>query len=382
MNFDPADIPTLSRLAEWLAGLPELLQVSLVLALIVAAGLLAHTLFFRFLLTRVGGRFSMTRSLLERARRPLRLGFILAALLIGLPRLDLGGRVQDVVEHAALVLLITLIGWMLIVLTNHFAERSARHYRMDTDDNLRARKFVTQLRVMKRAANIIIGLVTAGAVLLTFEGVQEYGVSLFASAGAAGLILGLAARPVLANLIAGIQIAITQPIRLEDVVIIEGEWGWIEEIFATYVIVRIWDRRRLVVPLSYFIEKPFQNWTRESAQVIGAVTWDLDYTAPVKAMREKLDEFLGQSELWDKEVSNLQVVETGPETITIRALMTARTSPMVWDLRCDVREKMVEWLQREHPEALPRTRGEFRMKDTPDRESARQEDVERGGAGQ
>ena len=136
-------------------------------------------------------------------------------------------------------------------------------------------------------------------------------------AGAAGLVLGLAARPVLANLIAGIQIAITQPIRLEDVVIVEGEWGWIEEIFATFVVVRIWDRRRLVVPLAYFIEQPFQNWTRESASIIGVVTWEMDYTAPVDEMREKLNELLEASDLWDKDVVNLQVIEAATETITI-----------------------------------------------------------------
>jgi small-conductance mechanosensitive channel len=344
-----------------LSQVPDGVLAAAILCGFVGLALLAHRLLFRFALGRLEAHQSIAKSLVRRARKPLRLALVLTAVLFALPLIDLRGPVQQFVEHAALIMLITLTGWTMIVLTNHFAERSTQRYRFDDEDNLGARKHVTQLRVLKRAVNIIIGLLTAGSILLTFEGVQEYGLSLFASAGAAGLILGLAARPVLANLIAGIQIAITQPIRLEDVVIIEDEWGWIEEIFATYVVVRIWDRRRLVVPLSYFIEQPFENWTRESAQVIGAVTWDLDYTAPVKQMREKLDEFLAQSDLWDKDVANLQVVETGAETVTIRALMTARTSPRVWDLRCEIREKMLEWLRDEHPRALPRMRGELQL---------------------
>ena len=197
---------------------------------------------------------------------------------------------------------------------------------------------------------------------MTFESVQEYGLSLFASAGAAGLILGFAARPVLANLIAGIQIAITQPIRIEDVVIVEDEWGWIEEIYATYVIVRLWDWRRMVIPLSYFIEKPFQNWTREGASVIGSVYWYMDYTVPVQKVREKLEEVLETSPYWDGAVVNLQVVDTDKDTIHLRGLMSARTAPQAWDLRCEIRERILGWLQAEYPETLPRLRGELDMR--------------------
>jgi len=257
--------------------------------------------------------------------------------------------------------LIVLVGWTVVLLLNHFTQRPVSRYRFDTGDNFPARKHVTRLRVLKRATNIIVVLITAGAVLLTFDGVQEYGVSLFASAGAAGLVLGLAARPVLANLIAGIRIAVTQPIRREDVVIVESELGWIEDIFATYVIVRIWDQRRLVVPLSYFIEQPFQNWTRESASIIGVVTWQLGYTAPLDAMRRKVEEFVKQSRLWDGDVINLQFTDTDRETITVRALMSASNSPRAWELRCKVREKMLVWLQQAHSTALPRPRGELKL---------------------
>lgn len=339
--------------------LPDFALPLFIVVATVLGGLAAHWLVFRALTRFVDTNVSLMASLVRRAKRPLRLAFVLASLVIVLPLVRLPNAWQDPLQHVALILLIVLIGWTAILLTNHFAERSMRRYRLDTDDNLAARKYVTQVRVLRRTAVIVLGILTTGAVLLTFESVQKYGVSLFASAGAAGLILGFAARPVLANLIAGIQIAITQPIRLDDVVIVEGEWGWIEEIFATYVVVRIWDWRRMVVPLSYFIEKPFQNWTRESASIIGSVYWYLDYTIPVDKAREKLLELIESSPHWDGQVSNLQVTDTDKDTVTLRGLMSARTSPQAWDLRCEIREKFIAWVQAEYPEALPRLRGQL-----------------------
>ena len=188
-----------------------------------------------------------------------------------------------------------------------------------------------------------------------------YYVSLFASAGVAGIVIGFAARPVLSNLLAGIQIALTQPIRIGDAVIMENEWGWIEEITSTYVVVKIWDWRRLVVPLTQIIEKPFQNWTRESASIIGSVVWHVDYTAPVSEMRTKMKEFLDESELWDGDVQVLQVIDTTQDTMTLRGLMSAKNSPVAWDLRCEIREKMISWIQQNHPGALPRRRGQIQM---------------------
>ncbi len=191
---------------------------------------------------------------------------------------------------------------------------------------------------------------------------KQFGVSLFASAGIAGIAVGIAARPMLSNLIAGLQIAFTQPIRLDDAVVLEDEWGWIEEIGLFYVVVRLWDWRRLIVPLSYFIEQPFQNWTRKSASIIGSVFWSLDYRAPVSEMREKLTEICRATPLWDGDVVNLQVTDTDTATIRVRALASAKNSPDAWDLRCFIREKMIAWLQEKHPEALPRMRGELDMR--------------------
>jgi small-conductance mechanosensitive channel len=199
-------------------------------------------------------------------------------------------------------------------------------------------------------------VITVAAALMTYEQVRQYGVSLFASAGIAGIVVGLAARPMLSNLIAGVQLAITQPIRLEDAVLVENEMGFIEEINATYVVVRLWDWRRLVVPLTYFIEKPFQNWTREGAALIGAATIRTDYTVPVARVREEFERIVKSSPLWDRRVLNLQVTESDDRGIELRALVSADNSGRLWDLRCEVREKLIAFLQRDHPQALPRRR--------------------------
>ncbi|WPZ22440.1 mechanosensitive ion channel family protein [Sulfitobacter faviae] len=365
---------TLDRIATGIStqleNAPDFVSPLLAVLLACAAGLAVHWIGYRILDRVISEKNITGRSLLRRARRPLRLAAVVAALAWVLPNVRLYGW-QDGAAHLFLVLLIILVGWTLILLTNHFAERAVRRHRLDVEDNLSARKFVTQARVLRRTVTIILGIFTAAGVLLTFESVQKYGAGLFASAGAAGLVVGLAARPVLTNLIAGLQIAITQPIRLEDVVIVEDEWGWVEEIFATYVVVRLWDWRRMVVPLSYFIEKPFQNWTRESASIIGTVFWYLDYTVPIGEMRAKLEELAKASPLWDGQVVNLQVSETEKDSIAVRGLVSARTSPQAWDLRCEIREKMIDWLQKEHPQALPRLRGnmEIRSRDEPDMSS-------------
>jgi small-conductance mechanosensitive channel len=193
---------------------------------------------------------------------------------------------------------------------------------------------------------------------MTFDSVKQYGVSLIASAGAAGLIVGLAARPLLTNLIAGIQLAITQPIRIGDAVIVENEWGWVEEITATYVVIKVWDWRRLVVPLAYFLERPFQNWTLEGTDLIGTVLLWVDYTVPVGHVRSKLEEIANSSKLWSGQVANLQVVDSNEQALQLRALVSARTSEETWDLRCEVREKLVLFLQENYPAALPKQRAE------------------------
>lgn len=349
-------------LAAWEAGLgwlPEGIAPWLGLPAAAAVALAVHAVGWR-VAARAARRVGPTAArLVHVARGPSRLFAVFLALLVLARTSALPLEWRGAVAQVAVAALVALAGWTVILLVGELAERSVRDYSLGDEDDLAARKAVTQVRVLKRTAQIVLGLLTAAAVLSTVEEVRRYGVSLFASAGAAGLVLGFAARPVLANLIAGVQIALTQPIRLEDVVVVEGEWGRIEEIAPTYVVVRIWDLRRLVVPLSHFIEQPFQNWTRETAHIIGTVVWYLDYTAPVGAIRARFEEVVRASPLWDGQVVALQVVETDRETIHLRGLMSARNATLAWDLRCEVREAMVVWLQETHPEALPRVRAEI-----------------------
>jgi small-conductance mechanosensitive channel len=202
-------------------------------------------------------------------------------------------------------------------------------------------------------------LLTTGAALMTIDGVRQYGVSLLASAGVAGIVIGLALQPVLKNLLAGIQLAVTQPIRIDDALLVEGEWGNVEEITATYVVVRIWDWRRLILPLSYFIEKPFQNWTREGSALIGTVMIYLDYIVSVADVRREVENIAKASPLWDRRVVNVQVTDFKDATMEIRILISAATSGRTFDLRCEVREKLIAYLQRTYPQALPRRRMEI-----------------------
>ncbi|WP_084417781.1 mechanosensitive ion channel family protein [Henriciella litoralis] len=262
-------------------------------------------------------------------------------------------------------LTIIAIGWAVVSLIDYSLMRRMNRLEIDVDDNLEARRIATKLDVMRRVIVVVGAIATLASALVVVPWARQLGVSLLASAGIIGIAVGLAARPVLSNLIAGIQIAFTQPIRIEDAVVVENEWGWIEEIDLFYVVIRIWDRRRLIVPLTYFIEKPFQNWTRKSGTIIGSVFWYLDYRAPIAAMREKLEEICKSTDLWDGEVVNLQVSETDKTSIQVRALATASTSPRAWDLRCYIREQMINWLQAEHPEAFPRFRATTEVEEKP-----------------
>lgn len=221
------------------------------------------------------------------------------------------------------------------------------------EDNRHERKVITQLNFIKNAIILSIIIITIGALLLSFEGGQKFGAGLLTSAGVASVIIGFAAQKTIANFLAGIQIAFTQPMKIDDAVLVENEWGWIEEINLTYVVVRLWDWRRLVLPITYFIDKPFQNWTRNKAEIIGSVFFHLDYSAPVDKIREQLSKILDKEPLWDRKVCVLHVVDATEKTIEFRALMSARNSPQAWDLRCSVREKLIKYVQENHPDCLP-----------------------------
>ncbi|WP_219929686.1 mechanosensitive ion channel family protein [Teichococcus aestuarii] len=330
-----------------------------VLAVAALTARLVHRLVFRLLTRLVQERDLFLRSLVSRTAGPVRLGLAVFALSIAAGIAPLTAQQAGILRHVLLVCFIGLVGWVMLTALRIWTTVYLRRFKLDAEDNLLARKHATQSRILKRVAASLIVVVTAAAALMTFDGVRQYGVSLLASAGAAGLVVGWALQPVLKNLIAGIQLAITQPIRLEDAVIVEGEWGNIEEISATYVVVRLWDWRRMVLPLAYFIEQPFQNWTREGAALIGTVMMYVDHTAPVPAMRARLEEVARASRLWDGRVVSLQVTDFKQGTMEVRLLVSASNAGRAFDLRCEVREKMIGWLQAEHPHALPRQRAEI-----------------------
>jgi small-conductance mechanosensitive channel len=328
------------------------------LGLVAGAILLALSLYrlATWLLNRTfGTRLPLLSVFIERTSGPAQLALCLAAVALVLPLAPLDDAFRTPLTRLFVVAFIALIGWISIRIVDMSAARYLQNFR-DVTENFVARKHVTQVRVFKRVTDIIIMIITVSTALMTFDSVRQYGVSLFASAGAAGIIVGLAARPLLSNLIAGLQIAITQPIRIEDAVIIENEWGWVEDIAATYVVIRLWDWRRMVVPLSYFIEKPFQNWTRDTASLIGVIALHVDYRADVPRIRRWLEGAVKDSKLWDGAVVNLQVIDADQRTIELRALVSARNAPQSWDLRCEMREKLIAFIRDEMPEALPRER--------------------------
>ncbi len=290
---------------------------------------------------------------------PLRLLIPVICINLVRPFLRLPDEALGVFLHTLNLLIIISVTWLLVRIIHISRDIILSRYDVSAKDNLRARQVYTQIRVIERVITIIVLVFAVSFALMSFPVVRQMGVSFLASAGIIGIILGFAAQKTLGNLIAGIQIAIAQPIRLDDVVIVENEWGWIEEINLIYVVVKVWDLRRLVVPISYFIEHPFQNWTRCSADLLGTVFIYADYTVPVKDLREELTRILEKSPLWDKKVNVLQVTNATEKTIELRALMSAVDSPTAWNLRCEVREKLLDYLQKNYPQCLPRTRVEL-----------------------
>jgi small-conductance mechanosensitive channel len=325
----------------------------------VLVGLLGHFLLyklFRHLAQRTGS--AIDNSFVTHCYRPLQWTIVVFAV-----RVALTGILQEDklawLSHLLSLILIALVAWLLIkavyVLEDYVVER----FRVGVKDNLRARKIHTQLRVLKRIVVLVVGAIALASMLMTFPKVRQLGTTILASAGIIGIVVGLAAQRTIGTLIAGLQIAFTQPIRVDDVVIVENEWGRIEEITLTYVVVRIWDLRRLIVPITYFIERPFQNWTRVTADILGTVYLYVDYTVPIDAIREQLQRILKDSEHWDGKVCVLQVTNTSEHTVELRALMSAADASVAWSLRCEVREKLIDFVKKNYPQSLPRLRAEL-----------------------
>lgn len=293
-----------------------------------------------------------------RAANPTRFAIVLVALIVAVPVSGMSSETKRQLIAPLTSLFIILLGWSCIAAVGLAGDLYLDRFKTGYENAL-TRKHITQVRLLRRAIQVLLALITIGAGMMTLPAIRQFGVSLFASAGAAGIVVGLAARPLLSNLLAGIQIALTQPVKIEDSVVINGEWGWVEDITSTYLVVRTWDWRRLIVPLSWFLEQPIQNWTRETATIIGQVHLNVDYATPIDELRQELDRLVHASKLWDGNVVNLQVVEATENTIQLRILATASDASRAWDLRCELREKMILYLQAHHPECLPRHRVEL-----------------------
>lgn len=336
-----------------------LIDLGIVLVFIFGA-ILVHFAAFRIL----HGIFKRTESfepdLLKKAKVPAAGLLIILAITFSLPATDLEHYINESVRHFLSLLIIFFIAWLLIKILAIVRGLVLLSYDLEKQDNLRARKAYTQLKILERILVFLIILIALGAALMTFEKIRQIGLSLLASAGLAGVILGFAAQKALATVLAGFQIAITQPIRIDDVVIVDGEWGRIEEINLTYVVVRIWDERRLIVPTTYFIDHTFQNWTRVSADILGTVFIYTDYTVNFEALREFFLQAVQEEEKWDKRVAVMQVTDSTEKTVQLRFLMSARNSSSAWDLRVSMREKIIKYLQEKHPNALPQQRIEVK----------------------
>lgn len=361
--MEPQEIETgLARAVERAgAYLPDWAIAGLVYLAAVAAAALVFRGLYAGLNRAVAGRDLFWRSLVGRGAQPLRLMILIAALGFANRLAPVTETLRAGLGHLLLVALILCLAWIAQTALYIWATLHMRRFKLDAEDNLLARKHVTQTRILIRVAKIMIAVVALAAALMTFPAVRQYGVSLLAAGGAAGIVVGLALQPVLKNLIAGIQLAVTQPIRIDDALIVEGEWGNVEEITATYVVIRLWDWRRLIVPLSYFIEQPFQNWTRESAELIGTVMLYLDHSADIPAIRAKGAEIVAANKLWDGKVYAVQVTDFRERELELRVLVSARSAPRVFDLRCEMREALISWIQAEMPGALPRTRAEVAL---------------------
>jgi small-conductance mechanosensitive channel len=331
-------------------------------ATVTAAALLATVLIavlVHVLVLRVGRRDPTLRALAVRGRHPFWLFTLVVALLLVRPEQGAGPDTVDRVRHVLTIVAIAAGAWLFARAALVAQETALRRYDLSVKDNLRVRRLHTQVIIIRRVAVAVVFVAAFAGMLITFQSVRTLGASLLASAGVVGVVAGLAAQTTLANVIAGMQLAFSDEIRIDDVVVVEDEWGWVEELTLTYVVVHLWDERRLVLPTTYFTQKPFQNWTRHEARVLGSVLLHVDYRLPVDPVRAELRRILEDSPLWDRRDWVLQVVDTTPTTMVLRALMSSPDAPTSWDLRCEVREKLLAFLAREYPDQLPRVRAEL-----------------------
>ena len=334
----------------------DLIRLAIVVGACVASLILVQIL-HRILLA-IGRRVRFFRDLALRAHRPFQVLAVTYVLDVGLRSSGLTGGWRGPVIHVLDLVAIGAGAWLFTGLLFVIEDLALTRYRTDVEDNQQARTVQTQIQVIRRITAVTVAVFAAGAMLMTFHEARIIGTSLLASAGVAAAIAAFAANALLSNMIAGLQIAFGKSLRLDDVVVINGEWGRIEDITLTYIVLHIWDDRRLILPTSWFTSHPFENWTRSESSLLGAVELDVDWAAPVDQLRDELRAVLTHTEMWDGRVSVLQVTDAVNGNVHLRALVSAANAPTLWDLRCHVREQLVAWLRDHHPEALPKVRAE------------------------
>jgi small-conductance mechanosensitive channel len=327
----------------------------------ITIGAVVAALALQFVLVQILLRLVKSHPLVERAvrqlRAPVRLLNVVIVVSISFRYADdVSARAQDQIEHVIVLATITALAWFLVRLIGALVQEAIEKLPLAESDNLRARAVQTQLAIVRRIATVAVIVLAVASALWTFDRVQALGASILASAGIVGIVAGVAARSTLGNLIAGVQIAFSAPIRLDDVVVVEGQWGRVEEITLSQVIVRTWDRRRLVLPCLYFVENPFENWTRPTSDILAPVEVLLDPAVDVDDIRTVVDEFAGRHPLWDGNTNVVQVTGSSAESVTVRVLLSARNASEAFDLRCDVREALLRHLRVHQPGALPRLR--------------------------
>lgn len=337
--------------------LPNWIWNMLVILAAILLGLLVKFIIVR--LTRYYNqveRFSFFKSTILHLGKPFNFFLPLLAFNLMMPLLTFTGRTLGIISKMIEIGLILATAYMLINIIRVIQDFVKHAYNLEKEDNLQERKITTQLQFLRKLITAIIIVLTIAAILFSFESMRKIGAGLLTGVGISGIIIGFAAQKSLSNLFAGFQIAFTQPIRLDDVLVVEGEWGKVEEITLTYVVVNIWDQRRLVLPITYFVEKPFQNWTRTSSQLLGTVFIYVDYSIPVAELRPEFERLLNASTLWDRRAQVLQVTDAKEKTMELRFLMSARNSPQAFDLRCYIRENMLKFIHENYPDSLPVSR--------------------------
>jgi small-conductance mechanosensitive channel len=299
-------------------------------------------------------------------RRPWKYFLVTFALLIAAPKTGLSGTTFDVIEHVIVIAFIGAAAWFTTRILFFLEDAAFRQLPVDMADNRRTRKIRTQIGLLRRLTAVTVAVVALPVALTTFQPLRTFGASLLASAGIVGVVVGLAAQTTLSNVFAGLQLAFSDALRYDDVIVVEGEWGRVEEIRLTHVVLQLWDYRRLILPSTYFTDKPFQNWTRHESRVLGAVLLHVDYTVPLGPLRTATQRIIEESPLWDRREWVLQVVDSEPTTMVVRVLASAADAPSSWDLRTEIREKLIEFVRDNYPDSLPHLRATLKSPDTPD----------------